>query len=357
VALASALLLKLVFWSKTQSTTLKDGFATEQTVKGVLTPKEEANVELTPKEKFETYMKQRHIDMAEIQRKKRLDTYVQKYKYSPPSNKMTDNDNSESICDSKNSYDSFFAQGLEEHSRHNEDRTIFSTFFNDDEQVSSGEISHNTFIEMGAFDGIKESNSRFFDKCLNWEGLMIEGNPGKGIYDNLVVNRPNAHRMNYVPSCTQEEEIMNKTVTFHSRVYTNAGIETEGDGVKTAYSGRKDDTMDAPCGAITQVILDIFPPYGRVSFYSLDVEGSEHLVLGKALDLDRVFIEMLMIEIENEYCPHNEDCSTRNEVRRIMKEANYARFSGKVRASDIFVRKDSSLLAKAMKAGWKDDTE
>merc|ERR1711860_149740 len=99
-------------------------------------------------------------------------------------------------------------------------------------------------------------------------------------------------------------------------------------------------------------LLDVFPPHGRISFFSLDVEGSEHLVLGKAIDLNRVFIEMFLIEVENSLCVKGQDCVSRNNVRRIMKDANYARFSNKIRESDVFIRRDSNLLAKAHKARW-----
>ena len=110
--------------------------------------------------------------------------------------------------------------------------------------------------------------------------------------------------------------------------------------------------MDVPCGTMTQVLLDVFPPNGRVSFFSLDVEGSEHLVLGKALDLTKVRIEMLMIEVENTFCQPGKDCAVRNKVREMMKEAGYVRFSKRIRASDVFIRQGSKLLEKASASGW-----
>ena len=58
--------------------------------------------------------------------------------------------------------------------------------------------------------------------------------------------------------------------------------------------------VDVPCGSLTKVLLDIFPN-GHVSFFSLDIEGAEPLVVGN-IDFDKVFIEVMMIEIRNNFC-------------------------------------------------------
>merc|ERR1712174_80886 len=93
--------------------------------------------------------------------------------------------------------------------------------------------------------------------------------------------------------------------------------------VKSQYSGRA-DYVDVPCGSLTKVLLDIFP-FGVVSFFSLDVEGAEMKVL-KNIDFSKVFIEIFMIESYNTFC--GEKCETRDQVRILMAENGYNRFSG-----------------------------
>ena len=44
-------------------------------------------------------------------------------------------------------------------------------------------------MEMGAYDGLGLSISLFFERHLNWKGLLIEANPE--YYELLVKNRPN----------------------------------------------------------------------------------------------------------------------------------------------------------------------
>jgi hypothetical protein len=91
-------------------------------------------------------------------------------------------------------------------------------------------IDTGTYVELGAFQGRAESNSAFFDLCLGWKGLLIEGNPAH--YSKLVQNRPHAHKMSFAPSCDAHFEAINKTVEFHARKFTNAGLPGQALGLR-----------------------------------------------------------------------------------------------------------------------------
>jgi hypothetical protein len=93
-----------------------------------------------------------------------------------------------------------------------------------------------TYVELGAFSGMHESNTRFFDECLGWEGLLIEGNPLK--YIEFIANRPFAHKMSMAPSCKKD----GSSIQFHVSPFTNAGLE----GKALAYAN--ETTIDVPCG-------------------------------------------------------------------------------------------------------------
>jgi hypothetical protein len=45
-----------------------------------------------------------------------------------------------------------------------------------------------TFIEIGALDGMQFSNSWAFERCLNWTGVLVEGNSKN--YKMLLAQRP-----------------------------------------------------------------------------------------------------------------------------------------------------------------------
>jgi len=194
-------------------------------------------------------------------------------------------------------------------SRLNEDKNIYEIFFKD-------EATRGSVVEMGAYNGMDESNSRFFDMCLGWETLLVEGNPV--VWEKLVGNRPQAHRFSYAPSCSEEDERSNKTVPFSHSIFTNAALHI--DSIQSAYS-QQNRTYDVPCGSLTKVLKDVLN--GRVSFFSLDVEGAEPLIVGN-IDFNEVHIEIMMIETNNNFCKQN--CESRNAFRKIMKNAGYLLF-------------------------------
>ena len=96
----------------------------------------------------------------------------------------------------------------------------------------------------------------------------------------------------------------------------------------------KNWTVDVPCGSLTNVLLDVFP-HGHVSFFSLDVEGSEPFVVGN-IDFSRVFIEIMMVEHFNDFC-HPRNCESRDRYRKIMDDNGYIRFTRAIYKSDLFI--------------------
>lgn len=247
----------------------------------------------------------------------------ERYRYYPPSYHGTDlsTAKSHSVCGNGTSPDflNYFRQNFLHRSANDEDRTLYELLF------KNNPPHRGTFIEMGAFDGIRESNTRFFESCLGWEGLLIEANPI--IYEKLLENRPLAHRMSFAPSCTEQQQDANQTVSFHAFPWTNAGQA----GSALAYANKT--VVEVPCGSLTPAILDVFPR-GHVTFFSLDVEGAEPLVLNN-LDFDRVFIEVVIVENRNNFC--GQVCKTRDDARARMKQVGYKRYSNSVRKSDLYI--------------------
>lgn len=249
----------------------------------------------------------------------------QRYNYEPPigvAKKSVD-------CGVSPAFDNYFQLRGTERSVNDEDKDIYNKIF-------KGSDSPGTYIELGAFDGVKESNTRFFDECLGWTGLLIEGNPKK--YSQLIANRPNAHKMQFAPSCSQIDENKGKTIGFYSTIFTNAALV----GVKSDYEGKENLVVEVPCGTLTNAILDVFPD-GNVNFFSLDVEGSEPNVL-KTLDFSKVKIDVLIAEGWNNNCPRNGECQSRNETRAIMAAAGYKIYPYDfIHKSDLYIHSDSKF--------------
>ena len=251
------------------------------------------------------------------------------YKYKPPSDVSQQEYDIEEYCGSSPDFEAFFAlPGTTVRSRHKEDKIIYDTFFknNFDEE--------GTYIELGPFDGLRGANTHFFDKCLKWKGLLLEGNPKH--YDKLVANRPNTHRMSFAPSCVQ----WNDTVTIYTTTFTNAGMSGHAKGYEPDENNNNNiPQMDVPCGPIGPIIEKVFPSQlqlpARVNFFSLDVEGAEKLVLD-TIDFSKVQIDVFMINKVNLLCPVDADCEVRNQVRnKMVNELGYDIFS--LRSNDVYI--------------------
>lgn len=66
-------------------------------------------------------------------------------------------------------------------------------------------VRDGTFIEMGALDGERYSNTWFFEKEMGWRGLLIEGSPKN--YEKLVGKRPEAVRVN-AAVCDRKDRVL-----------------------------------------------------------------------------------------------------------------------------------------------------
>jgi Methyltransferase FkbM domain len=265
-----------------------------------------------------------------LERQKRMDRYRAVYKYVPPAVPSVSSEDTK--CSTAPDFESYFALPVQERSRNNEDQAMYSLFR--EHHPDLGGSKGMTFIELGAFNGVQESNSRFFQECLNWTGLLIEANPFK--YEELVKNRPNTHRMSFAPSCSIRKEANNATIKFVAQMGTMAGLSLH---VRT--SGR--NVVKVPCGSLGPVIQDIFRG-GHVHFFSLDVEGAEPLVL-KNIDFSKVFIEAIMVESWSRNCPQEpKECRTRSDAREVMKKAGYHLFNTVVEKSDLYLHPNSPLM-------------
>ena len=165
--------------------------------------------------------------------------------------------------------------------------------------------------------------------------LLIEPNPA--VYSKLIENRPNAHRIGYAASCSEDSQ--NQTAGFWMSEFTNAAQD---DSVnRAAYAYHPDAKfVHVPCGSLTPVLLDVFSSNKRVHFFSLDTEGTEHMVL-QNLDFGKIFVDILIAENRNNFC--KETCEARDKTRAIMKANGFLLYSDVIWRSDLYVSKDSEF--------------
>lgn len=142
------------------------------------------------------------------------------------------------------------------------------------------------FIEIGAFDGVTQSNSLLLE-AAGWRGLLIEANPGN--YAKAARSRPNAlveHAacvgFGHAAATTIITDVGLMSMTSESRMDESARTDwlSRGEG----FNARARQDIEVPVTTVS-ALLDKHA-IEHVDLLLLDVEGAEVAVL-EGIDFDR----------------------------------------------------------------------
>jgi FkbM family methyltransferase len=155
-----------------------------------------------------------------------------------------------------------------------QDKFLFEKYFSDKKNGIS--------IECGAFDGLMESATYFFEENMGWTCINIEASPP--IFNMLEQNRPNAHNFNLGLSDVETELIFKHVVhPYHGEKFGNG-----------SFSHKKEhedllrqencifDEYKVLCKTYKNLIdnfMDTNFPNKEIDLFVLDVEGFEMEVL------------------------------------------------------------------------------
>ena len=175
-----------------------------------------------------------------------------------------------------------------------EDETAFrNLFFNK---------RNGVFFEMGALDGKKYSNTYFFQKELDWYGILIE--PQSSLFGNLLSSR-----------CHNSKNLcLNTAVCSQARPVHFAHAGAVGGIVEfmsPSFMKRfHPDLLQEPSSIATLPVIPCVPLgtllklFGvfHIDWLSLDVEGGELEVI-KTIDFNSINIQVLTIETDGSNAP------------------------------------------------------
>ncbi len=172
-----------------------------------------------------------------------------------------------------------------------------------------GNKQNGFFVEVGAGNGIKISNTYFFEKNLNWKGICIEANPD--YLSNLRKNR----------NC----DVIGALVYSEENIELEFVVCEDASGILNEYTGpfttknkiikRKSVTL--------QNILDYFEAPLIIDYLSVDVEGNEFNVL-KNFPFDKYKFRCITMA-------HNEPhvgVKNRIEIRVLLENNGYTFVKG-----------------------------
>jgi FkbM family methyltransferase len=173
-----------------------------------------------------------------------------------------------------------------------EDGLIFTRFFSGSSPTAhlgqgngNGQQVGGVYLEMGALDGVTFSNTRLFEYCAGWDGLLIEAQPNnvKGLYKN----RPCAV---IIPEGVSSDTADGSPSTICMSMHEGTTFD-----FSTQESSENMEGVNVPCRPLSAMLEE----YGvtKINFFFLDVEHAKLKVL-ETFDFDKVKIDVLMVEAD-----------------------------------------------------------
>ena len=187
------------------------------------------------------------------------------------------------------------------------------------------------FVELGANDGIRQSNTFYFEKNLNWNGVLIE--PIKKKYLKCLRYRSNKNYF-YNNACVSFNYKHDKIKMFYSDLMSSISdqeINNKVDAKKHAYEGKqyllKDEDIEevlVNVKTLNSIFEEINAPK-LMDFLSLDVEGAELEVLN-GINLLTYNFKFILIESRDD-----------DEIKKYLTNKSYI-FLEKISKRDLLFK-------------------
>jgi FkbM family methyltransferase len=155
--------------------------------------------------------------------------------------------------------------------------------------------SEGVFVEVGAYDGIEQSNSLYFER-LGWRGVLIEAVPTT--FERCKRNRPLA---TVVHAACVSPEFQGTEISL-----VDVGLMSLVDGARRSEQERQawiqrgeaiQQITSTACAAPARTLMSILVDLGivQIDLLSVDVEGYEAEVIA-GLDLNRIRPRYIVVE-------------------------------------------------------------
>ena len=190
------------------------------------------------------------------------------------------------------------------------------------------------FIDVGASDGITNSNSYLLETWYSYRGICVEPGPRKGL---LAWTRPRCFKSN-----SPVGNVDGREVAFVAGARTSEHSHMQqGSGARTSTLGRLIKDFQTARGECTPECRPL--EFGLVS---VDVEGFERDVL-EGFPFDKHKIKVLFVE-EN---------GKRASIKELVHKMSGMQFVGSHAADSIFTAPELAARAHALLHATKEDAE
>lgn len=164
-------------------------------------------------------------------------------------------------------------------------------------------FDYGYYVELGANDGVNQSNTFYFEKFRNWRGILIE--PSSHNFLKLLANRSDENQMhcNACVSFDFKEPFVG--IVYSNLMSSPLNLESDiQDPASHAAFGKdfleKTDrifTFGAAAKTLNQILIESKAPH-LIDLLSLDVEGAEMEVL-KGIDHEIYRFKYICVENRN----------------------------------------------------------
>ena len=188
-------------------------------------------------------------------------------------------------------------------------------------------------MECGALDGVRASNTLFFERYRNWTGLLIEADPtsfkqllkvGRNAFSSNVCLSPTnkTGRLDFIPS-SSAGGLSDTMESAHYKL------------IKSKNNQKQPPKITVQCFPLYSMLLAV----GRthIDYFSLDVEGAELEIL-RTIPFEKVTIDILTIE----YFVYGDPAATSRKlykIRELFRRTGLYREIGFVSHLDIVFKR------------------
>lgn len=145
------------------------------------------------------------------------------------------------------------------------------------------------FFDIGANDGVNQSTTWYFEKYLNWRGILVE--PLPHVYKELVKNRS---KENHFYNCAAVSKKYKKN--FINLSYNDDTLTAKLEILEKIKFNKK--IIKVKAKTIEDILKKSIYQKKIIDFFSLDVEGAEFEVLN-GINFKKNMIKFILIETSN----------------------------------------------------------
>eukprot|EP00667_Euglena_gracilis_P011711 EG_transcript_11986 len=187
------------------------------------------------------------------------------------------------------------------YSQHQQDELLRKWFFHD--------LQGGVFVEIGALDGVFLSNSLHFELCLNWTGVLIEGNRRNFVaLQRNLKHRPHSRAI-HMAVCPPPMTKVNFTVAGDQVAGSLLGMAPS---FIQGWHHNNATYEEVPCAPMKALLAGM----QHVDYWSLDIEGAE-LIAIETVDFAAVQFDVIVVELDGH------DPAKNHKVRLILRDNDF----------------------------------